>query len=68
MTIWEYDGFTSKPTAGFLAPGAIKADEFFTQLNKWGAKGWELVGMLPVAISGGLTNDVAVVFKRAKSG
>jgi hypothetical protein len=67
VSAWEYGGFTFKPKAGIFAAGALDESKLFADLNKWGEKGWELVGFLPIAISGGLTNDVAVVFKRAKS-
>jgi len=58
MTKWEYTVINIRSENYRLDPAC------YSELNKYGLEGWELVGLTSVNFKTGATDNIAMVFKR----
>jgi selenocysteine lyase/cysteine desulfurase len=61
MTTWEYKIINIRSENYRLDPNAAK------DLNALGDEGWELVSITSVNFKSGATDNIAMVFKRARA-
>lgn len=64
MQKWEYITLKFEAEMKFLATGKIDQRVFQDALNKAGAEGWEVCGVVDTNIHGGTTRDLFVLMKR----
>ncbi len=62
MTEWEYKIINIRSENYRLDPNAV------TELDALGKQGWELVGITSVNFKSGASDNIAMVFKRPRSG
>ena len=63
--LWEYKIF--KLGVGGFFGGAMDHEDLETQLNHWGAQGWELVTIFDTNSGQGASRSVIVTLKRPRS-
>jgi len=64
MQTFEYQTLVFDCPEGFFSETALNHDSFLESLNRWGAKGWELVNVFDINRYKGATGQVVAVLKR----